>query len=383
MMFQCLDLLVFTFLLLAAVTTAGQILPPQNLSLRWINEFWREITWDPPPHSMTNCHYDGVKATKPQENISFIPEEATFYIDKDMVMERGFLRYSFRTVCGNNQSKLAVLEISYPELVKNLDCYIYSPEKGHCAWSPAWNTTDLHFFYWLDVHYEETRRELQECSSYNYTGDVKSGCDFPAKTNTIIGILFNATLNNTVVRNSFYMDDLKVKPPAPRWEVIKTKNKFNISWNVADLPRLNTWTFEINYTQCNKEETTIVPRDSTSYVLQRVSHCQYCIGLRAKSDSGNSLPSDKKCFDADKDLYWLVCAVVIFLIVTLAGVTFVCWHRNKDTIWPKIPGPPDFLSDIAKNNNESIFHKLYIPAEEEENCIVTLATDTQTKKPDC
>lgn len=27
-------------------------------------------------------------------------------------------------------------------------------------------------------------------------------------------------------------------------------------------------------------------------------------------------------------------------------------YRNKDTIWPKIPGPPDVLSDLAENNSE-------------------------------
>lgn len=65
------------------------------------------------------------------------------------------------------------------------------------------NFFSLFFPFRLDVHFEDSQSDLQECSSYNYTGDMKSGCDFLAKTNTVIGVLFNATLNNTVVWNTF------------------------------------------------------------------------------------------------------------------------------------------------------------------------------------
>lgn len=50
---------------------------------------------------------------------------------------------------------------------------------------------------------------LQECSSYSYTGGVKSGCDLNATTSMSIKMLFNATANNKVVWNTFHLDELK------------------------------------------------------------------------------------------------------------------------------------------------------------------------------
>ncbi|KAM4714442.1 interleukin-13 receptor subunit alpha-1 isoform 2-T2 [Anableps anableps] len=295
-MFQCLEFFVLTCLFLAAKTTTGQILPPQNLSLHWKDEFNPELTWEPPLHSMANCVYEGeIRSNKQKyQTASFSTSNRSF--SELMYMEGGFCHYSLRTVCGNNQSEPAVLEISYPELVKMLDCYVYAAKQTHCSWSSVWNDTDLRFFYQLRTNFVDgPPAKLQECSSYNYTDDVKSGCNLPASSQMSIGMFFNATLNNTVVWNSFSQNRLKVKPPAPTWTVKESKDQFSINWIPPDILRQDSWAYQITYTECNKQNTVYV-EEQTSFVLQRVFNCSYCIWIEANSESGNSPPSDKQCF---------------------------------------------------------------------------------------
>ncbi|MED6260687.1 hypothetical protein ATANTOWER_026279 [Ataeniobius toweri] len=377
-MFHWSELLPLTCLFLAAETTTGQILQPQNLSLLWINDSTPEVSWEPPPH-LTGCKYELLITTSADDEEIEVNYLDTSY-HHEVFMQGGFLQFSLTTVCDVNRSEPAVLEIRYPELVKMLDCYSYTATQTHCSWSPTSNATDLRFFYWLGTHYsdETPTKKLQECSSYTYTGDVKTGCNLQATQKTFIEMLFNATLNNTLVRNTFRHERFRVKPPPPTWTVIKSKDKLNISWIPPDMLRLDLWTFLIKYTACDsKKEINI--SEVTLYMLERVSRCRYCISIEAKSKHGNSPPSDQKCFDADRDLSSLVYAVVPGLMVIVALVILVCCRRNKDIIFPKVPEPRDFLTDIT--NNKSSFCKLYNPAEEEKNCKLTLLTDTQASKP--
>ncbi|XP_021171549.2 interleukin-13 receptor subunit alpha-1 [Fundulus heteroclitus] len=248
-MFRASDLVALTYLFLAAETTAGQILPPQNLSLQWFTDFEAEISWDPPPHSVAGCHYDISVYIKEERRISQDPPHTSYKCE--VWMDGGFLGYSLKTVCGSNESKPAVLNINDPELVKDVDCYVINSTQGHCSWSPVYDATDLRFFYQLQTHdSDDPATELRECSSYSTTGGVRSGCDLPATPQTFIGMVFKATLNNTLVRNTFKEDNFKLKPPPLKWEVKKSKDKFNITWSPPDM-RFDSWTFRLNYTSCD------------------------------------------------------------------------------------------------------------------------------------
>ncbi|XP_008433252.1 interleukin-13 receptor subunit alpha-1 [Poecilia reticulata] len=382
-MFHCLEFVAFICLFLAAKTTTEQILPPQNLSLRWINEFTPELTWEPPPNSMANCYYDGMMKQNHEGKLKFKPQgKSKSYTKDNLYMGGGLLSYSLQTVCHNNRSQPAVLNIFYPDLVKSLDFYMISAKRGHCSWSPVITTPELRFFYQLNDRSpnNSTTEILQECSSYTYTDGLKSGCNLDATTKMNIRMLFNATVNNTVVRNTFNWEELKVKPPAPIWTVKENKNNFNISWTPPDMLSLRSWTFQINYNECEQKGERSVP-ENTSFELQRSPNCRYCIWIQATSKSGNSLPTDEKCFDPDRGSF-LVYVVVAALVVTLAVISIACLLRNKKHIFPKIPVPSNIFKDVIENNNESFFRKLYVPPEEQENCTVTVVRDAQTIKPD-
>uniref|UniRef100_A0A096M7Q4 Uncharacterized LOC103140605 n=1 Tax=Poecilia formosa TaxID=48698 RepID=A0A096M7Q4_POEFO len=385
-MFQCLEFVAFICLFLAAKTTTEQILPPQNLSLHWIDEFNAELTWEPPPHSVVNCSYRG----KVEQDHETRQGEFTSYTMKNHYTERGLKSYSLQTVCHDKRSQPAVLNTFYPEdLVKSFDFYIISAKQGHCSWSPVITTPELRFFYHLPNKSNHSA-EIQECSSYTYTDGVKSGCNLDATTRMAIRMLFNATVNNTVVRNTFFWDDLKgkVKPPAPEWTVKKNKNNFTISWTPPDVLRLESWTFQINYNECEKTNQRPVA-GTTSSKLERSSNCRYCIWIQATSEFGNSLPTDEKCFGTVVFLHpdrgsYLVYVVIAALVVTLAAISIACLLRNGKRIFPKIPVPSNFFKDVIENDNEvkSFFRKLYVPPEEQENCTITVVRDTQTIKPD-
>ncbi|PWA14805.1 hypothetical protein CCH79_00014516 [Gambusia affinis] len=384
-MFRCLEFVAVVCLFLAAKTTTEQILPPQNLSLRWINVFIPELTWEPPPHSMANCHYEGKIEKNNELKSTFGPIKDKFmsFNNDPLFTEGRHLSCSLETVCHAKRSEPAFLNITYPGLVKSLDFYMTSAKRGHCSWSPAMTTPDLRFFYQLKDQFVDgpPTVTLQECSSYSYTGGVKSGCDLDTTARMSIMILFNATVNNEVVWNTFHLDELKVKPVAPDWTVKENKDNFNISWTPPDVLDLSSWTFKINYTVCGKEERPL-SASGHSYRLERSPSCRYCMKIQAISDRGNSPETDEKCFDPDRASFSAY-IVIVALLVTLAGISIACLLRNKKRIFPKIPVPSNFFKDVMENNNESFFRKLYVPPEEQENCTVTVVKDAQTIKPDC
>ncbi|XP_027894672.1 interleukin-13 receptor subunit alpha-1 [Xiphophorus couchianus] len=384
-MFRCLEFVAFVCLSLAAKPATGQILPPHNLSLRWINEFTPQLTWEPPPHSMANCHYEGKIEKNHKEERVFEPIEgkSTSFDDGTLYMEGGLLSYCLETVCHGNRSEPAFLNISYPDLVKSLDFYIKPAKRGHCSWSPVRTTPELRFFYQLnDQRSDEGSAEmLRECSSYSYTGGVKSGCDLNATTIMSIKMLFNATVNNKVVRNTFHLDELKVKPAALEWTVKENKSNFTISWTPPDMLGLDSWTFEIDYTVNGKEQKTL-SAFGHSYTLERDPSCRYCMKIQAKSKFGDSPPTDEKCFGPDRGSF-SVYVIIFALLVILAAISIACLLRYKKHIFPKIPVPSNFFKDVIENNNESLFRKLYVPPEEQENCTVTVVKNAQTTKPDC
>ncbi|XP_034413096.1 interleukin-13 receptor subunit alpha-1 isoform X5 [Cyclopterus lumpus] len=271
----------------------GPILPPQNVSLLWITGFQPQLSWVPPQHLGANCTYEVfLKTKKGREKYLTENLEEQFYI----VMEGGFLNMSVGTVC-DRRSELAWVSVDNAELVRKLQCFIYSATRTHCSWQKAGRARDLRFFYrLLNNNFSESGRKkvlIRECSSYT---EVRTGCDLEANINQSIHIWFNGTVNNTVATNTF------------------------------------------------------------------------------KKDTSND--------DSDPSA-WLYAAIIIpVMFAGLAALVLVCCRKNKEYMFPKVPEPRDLLSNISDNNNKSADHTLCVPAEEDDNCRISLVVDPLINKLD-
>uniref|UniRef100_UPI0037E77CD8 interleukin-13 receptor subunit alpha-1 n=1 Tax=Semicossyphus pulcher TaxID=241346 RepID=UPI0037E77CD8 len=387
---QSLDLMVIFSLFLLVESLTGQILPPQNLSLLWPSDFYPRLSWSPPPHSMENCTYEVKTITNEMYGDKIHPYHTGTHWTSFIFMEGGFLQVSVETVCGGTKSEPVTINTSYPELVTDLDCCIHSSKQTNCTWRNARDTPDLRFFYrLLNEDFSESAGikypppAVKECSLYKFQGDVKNGCSLKAKIPQSILVLVNGTVNNKLVRNTFRKTLKCVRLPALDWNVTKTKDNFIINWMPPDIINLSEWKFTIEYHECNKIKKKFVDGKTTEK-LDRLSHCSYKMTIQGTTgDNGKTELSEAVYFDADPDQpNALVYAAIIIplMFVCLAAFAFVCCRKNKENIFPKIPVPRDLLSDISDNNNKSTVHNLYVPAEEEENCKITLVMDPQTDK---
>uniref|UniRef100_A0A4W6D543 Type I cytokine receptor cytokine-binding domain-containing protein n=1 Tax=Lates calcarifer TaxID=8187 RepID=A0A4W6D543_LATCA len=279
-MFQSLDFVVLGCFLLTVETIPGQISPPQNLSLWWLDDFQPQLTW----HPVSNCTY--TVTSKTSEEYSLKEESHILPPWKgEMVIEGGFVNLSVKTVCGEQESLPEALSVDYSVVVKNLQCYLYTSKEANCTWEPDNSVSSFKFFYRLTI--EDLSRSsrnssflprLQECSNYLHTSsldpDIITGCSLQANISNGIIILFNGTANSTFFRNAFkkYLKE-DVRPPALNWTVIKTGGKFHISWTRPDIDL--PWTYKLNYTECNKHlerdelnhASMQVGRDPSLYIL--------------------------------------------------------------------------------------------------------------------
>ncbi|XP_030578486.1 uncharacterized protein LOC115775118 [Archocentrus centrarchus] len=375
------SLLLLSCLFLTVEYNHGQVLPPRNVSLSRIDDFDHALSWLP-PRNHKGCKYIVVtnsgRSSKTLNNFMKLHRE----------MEGGVLNVSISSKCNNSESKPLVISETNPDLVMDFHCYVHSPTQTNCSWSPTSVTPDLHMFYRYVVEGEgegSDQLEIKECSSYIYTDGMKTGCFLPVTSKHSINILFNATLNNKTVRNTFCRDLIKfVRPPPLTWRVEKIGDGFNISWDAPEVLDLDQWTFIINYTRCN-EDKIIIKRAVTSLQLSRASHCKYSMAIKAESGENGETPwSDKKYFDADAGSYVLVCLAVIIplVIATLTVLTVMCYQKNKANIFPKVPEPRDLLSDICENNNKITLCNFKVPPMEEDSCKIALVIDPQISKPD-
>ncbi|XP_032400103.1 uncharacterized protein LOC116707443 [Etheostoma spectabile] len=377
--FQSVDLLALSFLLLMVKSQQDPILPPQNVSLRWINDFLPEWSWAPPQHSKGNCKYEVQSNTKDKNRWRGADTVKTTW-RHHAVMQGGYLQFTVKTVCGDKHSTEVGMEIDYTELVKNLECYIHSAKQTHCSWLPGSHAPDLKFYYrfWKDDFTvspnDKTTVDLRECSLY--AEGVRTACDLEASISQTIEILINGTHNNSFARNTFQKKLRNhVRPPALKWTVNKSKNKFLINWTPPDIQV--EWTYIVNYTECVQTKNESFGHRETSTVLNLVPHCQYSFAIKATSTGGGTPWSDVKNFAAETDPNaWLYAAAIVPLMFAgLAVLGFVCFRKHKEHIFPKVPEPRDLVSDIFDNNNKSTVCNLYIPAEEEDNCKITLVEE--------
>ncbi|XP_022048698.2 uncharacterized protein LOC110950435 [Acanthochromis polyacanthus] len=390
-MFPGLDLLVLMCLLRPVISETGHILRPQNFTLRWINDFEPELSWKP-QDSVRNCTYKVEKKTQTGE-----PGRTT--VNTSMwseftVLGGRYLNFSVTTHCDNSNTELAVYNITYPELVKNLVCHYYAPEKTRCQWNQTSDAPDLGFFYQLtdeSTNSNNISSNFQECLSYirNAKG-VKTGCELLANNDYSLYISFKGTVNNTTARNTFKIQ-LKdhVRPPALKWTVVKSKDAFNISWSAPDILGPECWNYKIRYTDCNKTEKQNINKlkKKRSYSLVRDSRCQYRIAIKAEVEiecgNGATPWSADEYFDIDRDLDALVSVAFIIpcVLAVLVALMFVCCRSNKEKFCPRIITPVDLITDID-NNNKSNLYNLPAPAEEEQTCEITVL-DPEAIRLDC
>ncbi|KAF0039045.1 hypothetical protein F2P81_009529 [Scophthalmus maximus] len=300
-MLRNVALLVFGRLLLAVDSRAGQVLPPQNMSLLWMNDFEPEVTWAPPQHSVANCTYQVFKKTTKRDNDYDLPSPPWKSV---VVMEGGFLQVSVKTVCGGKRSEPTVLNVTYPEMVKNVQCYILSSKHAHCSWESANPTAVVHFFYRLveenlstSVHDDSPSPRLRECPMSNYKERAGTGCVLQVTLKQGILIVFNGTVNKVPFRNTFRRMPLDhVKPPPLNWTVIKTGKRFLISWIPPDIKPL-FGKYIINYTECDKIKIkTIANVEETSAELALLPHCQYRIAMKAQYETFSTPWGDEEHF---------------------------------------------------------------------------------------
>ncbi|XP_008285384.1 uncharacterized protein LOC103361154 [Stegastes partitus] len=382
-MFQTLHLFVLSCLFLTVTSQTGKILPPQNVTLQWIGAFQPHLSWSPPRHQGRNCTYEVSVDNREVKNYRKSFLDTCSWERSSIIMSGGFLNFSVIAVCNGIYSKPAVHVFSDPELVKNFECYVYTRRNTHCGWVPDSHTSDLRFYYRLENHYAGGNSELQECSLYNYTGGVRTGCEVKATDNHNIFVFFNGTLNNRLVRNTFERKlALNVRPPALQWTVTKTEDKFNISWTPPDVSPLNEWTFLLNYTECNVQKPD-KRTNNTSCELDRNPDCRYCIAIKAKRAGGGETPwSPYECFGKDIDALVYMAFIIPLGVTALAVLTFICCRKNIKKICPKIIKPADYISDIINNNNKGTVWNFPIPVEEEHTCEITVM-DPQVYTPDC
>ncbi|XP_035004392.1 uncharacterized protein LOC118102383 isoform X2 [Hippoglossus stenolepis] len=314
--------------------------------------------------------------------------------------QKTFLKLSVQTVCDEGKSKSTVLDGSYPEMVRNVKVYWYSAENASVFWEPAVPGTVVDFFYRL-LKQNLSRPccdplpSLQECSSYSFTEGVRTGCELQVDLMQSIQILFKGTENKKLFRNTFEMWPLKdfiVKLPPLEWTVTKTVNTFNINW-ITPRTRDHFKKFVLNITECETlmaiPITTEIEQTSTEWTVK--PHCRYHMTMQAVYKVFTTPWSEEKSFDADADPNAYLYAVVLIplMLAGLTALTFVCCREHiwkKNHIFPKVPQPRDFLTDISDSNNKSTVGYLYFPAEEE-NCTISLVLepeiDKQTKLCSC
>lgn len=372
------------FLACCFMGTSRTVLPPQNLTLDF-EEGRPRVSWDPSPDFVEGCRYSVMFTGKGADYPKY--QDATSPLtDRIVEVNEGFLNVSAKIVCNSGTSKTVSVTIENPELVTGLDCAIISSSLTRCSWKPTDKAPpDLGFFYSLEYANHPNPKSLptlRECPSYIHTNGVRTGCELQVDTNQSINILFNGTVNTMVVRKTKEFLFITVRAPPLNWTVEKTKDKFHIRWTPPDFPQF-TWKYNISYSRCD-QTTKYLEREGTSALLNRDSACPYNIAVKAEAKGkGATEWTAQKHFDADRAEWNPMLFAVILIPLTLAVLavlTLLCCVKNKEKIFPEIPQPRDFVSDILDNNNKIGVYDLYLPNKEDE-CHITLVMDPLLNKP--
>ncbi|KAM4611424.1 uncharacterized protein ACJ7VT_012112 [Polymixia lowei] len=388
--YPSLGLFVLFCLVSFAKCLTGQILPPQNVSVIWItgNEFCPTVSWAPPENISEDCDYHLVLMSRDRWLDATLNAHTPF-----MAMEGGVLDISLQTECGNEESESVLRNITYSELVKDLECSQYSTTLTNCSWKPVPHVPDLQLFYRSENRDGTTvggrgkcseLNDIKECSLYQHRDGLRTGCQLQGSLlRHAIYFLFNGTVNNVFALNTFKRCPIdNVRPPPLKWTVTKDGDHLNVSWFPPDVSDL-TWTYEVNYTQCDERKNKLV-KSATSILLIYDSNCKYDIavkGVLEDNEKGETPWGQVKSYGEDRNPYRSIYAAAVLIPVmfaAFAALAFVCFRKHKEKFFPKVPKPPDVLKDMLNNNKTmNSTGDLYIPAQEED-CNISLVIEPQT-----
>ncbi|XP_057710341.1 interleukin-13 receptor subunit alpha-1 isoform X2 [Corythoichthys intestinalis] len=357
-------------------TPTGELSPPRNLTFRWLSDFNPQLRW---AHELLppQCNYKVSWATT--EKNSRRSRHTPGMSISNFIMEGGSIFFSVQTTCNQKLSEPAYLNVTYPELVSVVQCSIITSTLTQCTWASLRFPPDLAFYYWLVNELDDSDdASLSECPEYMLTEGERTGCRLKSKTDQSITMLFNATVKGSLVRNTFKKKVVEVTPYPLSWNVSEVAGKFNLSWIPPDVLRLKDWSFIINFTECDTVKEKKV-KGATWTLMNRVSHCQYQLTIKAQSIRGETGWSDVKHFGAEKNPNVLLYATIFIPLLCVGLVTLICYYfrRNKEDIFIKVPEPRDLLSDICNNNNKSELYNFNFPEKEEEECQISVVTDQQ------
>ncbi|KAJ0055912.1 hypothetical protein NL108_015608 [Boleophthalmus pectinirostris] len=361
-----LFLLLCTFTLTSA---SPKVLPPENVRLVWLDDFYPELWWTNPKQPVDNCKYH-IRSTIWKEG-DFALATATRSSPpwpERREINGGFLNISIQTVCGNVTSERVFTGLNDQSL--GLSCAIKSSAITRCSWKPLREapTANISFFYDLLDSDEEGDApfKFRECPRYA----DRTTCHLRMNLTQQLSVLLKATVGGRIVRNVYQLTTVPLNLYPLNWTIKATGELFHISWPP---PEFADWTYEIKYTECS--ETLSKESSGLSAELYRRPECSYSITMRGVSGSnGDTEWTPEERFDAVPVFNPMLFAVVVIPLL-MAALVVLCllWcMKHKDIIYPKVPQPnPELFKDILNNNIDFFIPKI------EEECDVSLVVRPQ------
>ncbi|XP_045557353.1 interleukin-5 receptor subunit alpha isoform X1 [Salmo salar] len=359
---------------------------PTNVTFSWTNEFCWELSWSLPENvDSQRCKYHINMSQIGQKNIIKTKKETRL---KDCFPLMGVVRFSIQTQCNNRtrMSQTVVHTIPAPtELVKNFKCFLYS-KAMNCSWLLTNQVPeDLQLYYGF-----KNMSKVSECSEYLYNDNQRTGCHLIGDFRIRIFFQVNGTLNGSSVRNTFEVDPKGHVQPLPlELKITEEGSNLNISWISPDIRDPRCWEYIINYTRCNTPESKSL-KGETWIMVNYDPHCQYRVRIKpiflkwCGMGEGDWTREEIYGKDGNRDWHLHVAAIFISVMAVIVSIVVCfCIRKHKDKILPQVPKPTNLISDMFNNNNDmSINEHLYIPAQEEVDCKITLVQDPLPQQPE-
>ncbi|XP_064787649.1 granulocyte-macrophage colony-stimulating factor receptor subunit alpha-like isoform X2 [Oncorhynchus masou masou] len=362
-MYKCWGVFVLYYFVSFVATQPETELPsPRNVTFSWTNEFCWELSW-----SLL-------------ENVD--SQRCKYHINMSWIGQKNLNRTKTETR----------LEECFPlmgELVTNFKCFLYTSKAMNCSWLLANQVPeDLQLYY--GFFRLKNMSMVSECNEYLYNGNQRTGCHLRGDFQMRIFFQVNGTLNGSSVRNTFEVNPhIHVQPIPLELKITEEGSNLNISWISPDIGHSHCWKYIINYTRCKMPESKSL-EDKTWIMVNYDPHCQYRVRIKpiflqwCGMGEGDWTEEEIYGKDGNRDWHLHVAAVFISVMAVIVSILVCfCIRKHKDKILPKVPKPTNLIGDMFNNNNEmSINENLYIPAQEEVDCKITLVQYPLPQQPE-
>nr|XP_046175188.1 cytokine receptor common subunit gamma-like [Oncorhynchus gorbuscha] len=389
-MYKCWGVFVLYYFVSFVATQPETELPsPRNVTFSWTNEFCWELSWSLLENvDSQRCKYHINMSWIGQKNISRMKKETRL---EECFPLMGGVRFFIQTQCNRTQmSQTVVHTIPAPtELVTNFKCFLYTSNAMNCSWLLANQVPeDLQLYY--GFFRLKNMSKVSECNEYLYNGNQRTGCHLRGDFHMRIFFQVNGTLNGSSVRNTFMVNPKDHVQPIPlELKITEEGSNLNISWISPDIRHPRCWKYIINYTRCKMPESKSL-EDKTWIMVNYDPYCQYRVRIKPIFSQlcgmGEGDWTEEKIYGKDGNRDWHLHVAAVFISVMAVIVSILvcfCIRKHKDKILPKVPKPTNLISDMFNNNNEmSINENLYIPAQEEVDCKITLVRYPLPQQPE-